>query len=83
LATLAAFLMTATTEGRSGVRRLLGRLVLWRVALRWYLFFLLGVPLIMMVGTMIYSGELPNLGALVGPPPTSSWWSWEDRCLRK
>src|ERR671920_919544 len=28
--TLAAFIMTATTEGREGVRRLLGRMVLWR-----------------------------------------------------
>jgi len=28
--TLAAILMTAATEGREGVRRLLGRLVLWR-----------------------------------------------------
>jgi uncharacterized protein len=30
--TLSAFIMTATTEGREGVRRLLGRVVLWRVA---------------------------------------------------
>jgi membrane protease YdiL (CAAX protease family) len=59
--------MTATTEGREGVRRLLGRLVLWRVGIRWYVFALLGVPLIMVVGTMIYSRELPNLGALGGP----------------
>ena len=65
--TLSAFIMTATTEGREGVRRLLGRLVLWRVGFRWYLFALLGVPLIMLVGTMIYSGDLPNLGALGGP----------------
>jgi uncharacterized protein len=65
--TLSAFIMTATTEGREGVRRLLGRLVLWRVGLRWYLFSLLGVPLMMLIGTMIYSGELPNLGALGGP----------------
>src|SRR5215208_7210425 len=65
--TLAAFIMTATTEGREGVRRLLGRFVLWRVGLRWYLFALLGVPLIMLIGTMIYSGDLPNLGALGGP----------------
>ena len=64
--TLAAFIMTATTEGRSGVRRLLGRLVLWRVGIRWYLFVLLGVPLIMLIGTMVYSGELPKLGALGG-----------------
>jgi uncharacterized protein len=65
--TLAAFIMTATIEGRAGVRRLLGRLVLWRVGIGWYLFALLGVPLIMLVGTMVYSGELPNLGALGGP----------------
>jgi hypothetical protein len=36
--TLAAFIMTAVTEGRAGVRRLLGVLVLWRVGIRWYLF---------------------------------------------
>jgi membrane protease YdiL (CAAX protease family) len=65
--TLAAFIMTATTEGRAGVRRLLGRYVLWRVGLRWYLFALLGVPLIMLLGTMVYSMDLPNLGALGGP----------------
>jgi membrane protease YdiL (CAAX protease family) len=65
--TLSAFVMTATTEGRAGVRRLLGRLVLWRVGIRWYLFALLGVPLIILVGTMIYMGELPNLKALGGP----------------
>jgi hypothetical protein len=88
--TLSAFIMTATTEGRSGVRRLLGRLVLWRVSLRWYLFALLGVPLIMVVGTMIYSGSCRTLGpSVVLPtclaiwPSTSSWWSWEDRCSRK
>ena len=65
--TLAAFIMTATTEGREGVRRLLGRYVLWRVGLRWYMFALLGVPLIMLLGTMVYSMDLPNLGALRGP----------------
>jgi uncharacterized protein len=65
--TLSAFIMTATTEGRAGVRRLLGRLVLWRVGLRWYLFALIGVPLIILLGTMVYSMEMPNLAALGGP----------------
>jgi membrane protease YdiL (CAAX protease family) len=32
--TLSAFIMSALTEGRTGVRRLLGRYVLWRVGLR-------------------------------------------------
>src|SRR4028118_435284 len=35
--TLAAFIMTGATEGRAGIRRLLHRYVLWRVAFRWYL----------------------------------------------
>jgi uncharacterized protein len=65
--TLAAFIMTATTEGREGVRDLLRRYVLWRVGIRWYLFALLGVPIIMLLGTMIYSMDLPKLGALGGP----------------
>jgi uncharacterized protein len=64
--TLSAFIMTATTEGRAGVRRLLGRYVLWRVGIQWYLFALLGVPLIMLLGTVVVSGDLPNLGALGG-----------------
>src|SRR5436305_13384194 len=34
--TLAAFIMTGITEGRAGTRRLLRRIVLWRVGLRWY-----------------------------------------------
>ena len=65
--TLAAIVMTAATEGRAGVRRLLGRLVQWRVGVRWYLFALLGVPLIMLVGFLAYVMTPPDLGALGGP----------------
>ena len=65
--TLAAFIMAAATEGRAGVRRLLGQYVLWRVGIQWYLFALIGVPLIMLLGTVVVSGDLPNLGALGGP----------------
>jgi outer membrane protein assembly factor BamB len=36
--TVSAFIMTSTTEGTAGIRRLLRRIVLWRVGLRWYLF---------------------------------------------
>ena len=71
--TLSAFIMTATTEGREGVRRLLGRLVLWRVGFRWYLFALIGAALIMVLGTMVYSMSLPNLGALGGPSYLVIW----------
>jgi len=65
--TLAAIIMTAATEGRTGVHRLLGRLVLWRVGVRWYLLALLGVPLIMLLGFLAYAMAPPDLDALGGP----------------
>ncbi len=40
----AAFLVTAITGGRSGLRTWVGRLLRWRVAPRYYLLGLLGVP---------------------------------------
>jgi len=68
--TLAAFIMTATTEGRAGIRRLLRRIVLWRVGLRWYLFALIGVPLViplvLTLGMIIVPGGLASLQFL-GP----------------
>ena len=63
---IAAFIMTATTEGRAGIRRLLRRIVLWRVGLRWYLFAFIGVPLVMTLGTILVPGGLASLQFL-GP----------------
>jgi uncharacterized protein len=64
--TLSAFIMTGVTEGRAGVRRLLHRIVLWRVGLRWYLFALIGIPLVMVLGTVILPEGLASLLGL-GP----------------
>lgn len=52
-----AFAMTAVTQGRPGVRRLLQRLVCWDVGVRWYLVALLLIPL----------GELLLAAAVTGP----------------
>lgn len=52
-----AFAMTAVTQGRAGVRRLLQRLVCWDVGVRWYLVALLLIPL----------GEILIAAAIVGP----------------
>ena len=52
-----AFLMTAITQGRTGIRRLLQRLTCWDVGLQWYLVALLLIPL----------GELLVTAAVVGP----------------
>src|SRR5918912_2060728 len=54
--TLSGFIMTGVTEGRAGIRRLLRRIVLWRVGFRWYLFALIGIPVVMALGTIILPG---------------------------
>jgi membrane protease YdiL (CAAX protease family) len=58
--TLAAFVVTGSTEGRAGVRRLLGRYVLWRVGLKWYLVVLAGPPAVMLLVTMLLPGALAS-----------------------
>jgi membrane protease YdiL (CAAX protease family) len=61
--TLCAIIMTGATEGGVGVRRLLRRIVLWRVGLRWYLFVLLGIPAIMLLPTIVLPGALASFEA--------------------
>jgi uncharacterized protein len=70
---LAAFIMTGATEGRAGTSRLLRRIVLWRVGLRWYLLALLGIPAITVLGAIVLPGVLasfqtPALSLLVTYP---------------
>jgi uncharacterized protein len=57
---LGAFVMTGITEGREGVRRLLRKIVLWRVGLRWYLFTFVGLPAILVLGTIVVPGNLAS-----------------------
>jgi len=52
---LAAFVMTGVTEGKAGLRRFMGRIVQWRVGIKWYLFVLIGIPAIMTLGTIVPS----------------------------
>ena len=53
--TVSAFVVTAVTEGREGVVRLLGRIVQWRVGLAWYAFTFVGLPAIETLGTIARS----------------------------
>ena len=57
--TLAAFLVTAVTEGKPGVRYLLRRYVQWRVGIRWYLFVFFGYLLLFLVATSFFLGAAP------------------------
>ena len=65
--TLSAFVMTGATEGKDGVRRLLRRIVLWRVGFGWYLFVLLGIPAIVVLSTVVLPGALSSFDAAAVP----------------
>ena len=58
---LSAFIMTAVIEGKAEVRSLLRRLILWRVGWQWYLFALIGVPAMLLLGSLPLPGVLGAL----------------------
>lgn len=64
---LSGVIMTAVTEGRPGVGHLLRRIVRWRVGLRWYLFALVGLPIVMVLGTIIRPAALESLNISTQP----------------
>lgn len=64
---LSGFIMTAVTEGRPGIARLLRRMVCWRVGIRWYVFALVGLPVTMVLATFIRPGA-PGSFDISGEP---------------
>ena len=61
---IAAVIVTAFTSGRAGVAALFRKLVQWRFSLLWYLFVLVGVPLIAIV-----AGHVGEYAMGIEPPP--------------
>jgi len=65
--TLAAFIVTAATSGKAGLRQLLRQIVQWRVGVGWYLLALLGYPL-------LYVGSgIITLGVASQPTLLAQW----------
>jgi len=58
---VSAFIVAAATEGAAGVRRLLSRIVQWRVGLAWYLFIFIGFPLIEVLGVIAVPGVMAKV----------------------
>jgi membrane protease YdiL (CAAX protease family) len=70
---LAAFVLTGVTGGKAGISRLRRRIVQWRVGLQWYLFALVGIPAITVLGAVVLPGVLatfrtPALSLLLNYP---------------
>src|SRR6266487_987482 len=62
---LVALWLTARTEGDGGVRALLGGVLRWRVAVRWYLFALAYIPAIKLTVALVHrlaTGAWPRFG---------------------
>src|SRR3712207_3354740 len=61
---LAAIIVTAVVHSRPGLRQLFGRLVRWRVGVRWYAFALLAPPAIALVaiGVHLLTGGTSPVG---------------------
>jgi membrane protease YdiL (CAAX protease family) len=64
---LAAVIVTGVTEGKAGLRRFLGRIVLWRVGVKWYLFVLLGIPALVSLGTLVLPGVWGSFQPMENP----------------
>jgi membrane protease YdiL (CAAX protease family) len=74
--TVAALVMTAVTEGRAGIRRLLARLVLWNVPFVWYLFIFFGIPLVFTLGTVFLPGAAASFDHLSATTWLSYLWKF-------
>lgn len=70
---VSGFIMTAVTDGREGIRSLLRRIVLWRVGFRWYLFAFFGLPLVMLLGTIFWTGALQSFQPIALLPYLSAF----------
>jgi membrane protease YdiL (CAAX protease family) len=58
--TLAAVIVVGKTQGRTGVRALFRKLLIWRVGLRWYLFSIFGMAVIFILGIVLYNLIVPS-----------------------
>jgi membrane protease YdiL (CAAX protease family) len=67
--TSAAVAMTAVIDGRRGLHDLLRHIVLWRVGVRWYVVTLLGIPLTILLATLV----LPGAAASFSPMSPVRW----------
>jgi uncharacterized protein len=54
--TITAIVVTISTEGLTGLRPLLSRLVRWRFGLQWYLFLLVGIPILGLCAAILGNG---------------------------
>jgi len=55
---ISAFILVLSFGGLAGLRAFLSRLLLWRCSPAWWIFILVGIPLVFMAGSLIKGGPL-------------------------
>ncbi|TQK18824.1 CAAX prenyl protease-like protein [Microbacterium sp. SLBN-154] len=66
---VAAFVMQTVLHGRAGVMHLLRRLVRVKVSWIWYVVVLVGIPLVLVLGTLPLPGAVESFDPTVSPVP--------------
>jgi membrane protease YdiL (CAAX protease family) len=64
---ISAILVTGLVYGRAGVRRLLGRLLRWRIGIQWYVAIFVGIPMLSAIAMLLSA-------ALAGTPLVADHW---------
>lgn len=67
---ISAFIVIALTHGGAGVKAYLRRFLNWRVGFRWYLFVLVGVPAVHILGRILFA----IIGGTPPPYPFEPWY---------
>jgi uncharacterized protein len=66
---IAAFIVITSHAGAGGLRRYLSRLLIWRCSVAWYVFLIIGIPL------LFFSGSVLKGNLFAAPLPFSSFQS--------
>ncbi len=69
---LAAIMMTGMIDGKKGLVKLRNRLRQWRAGWPWYLFALVGIPVLVIVGVIVQPGALDRFQGI----PIQLWFTY-------
>jgi membrane protease YdiL (CAAX protease family) len=70
---VSALIVTGVIDGGAGIRRLLLKMVLWRVSIWWYLFVFFGFPLLELLGTVLVPGNMASFQPMAPLPMLFSY----------
>jgi membrane protease YdiL (CAAX protease family) len=68
--TLAALILTRVLEGKTGIKTLLRKYLIWRVELIWYIAALKIAPMMVLLAIRIYAAR----GGIIGPVAPERWY---------